>query len=426
MPGARHPTLEVLGLPDVRAFMAARFLGATARSLLHAAIAWHIFDATGREFWLGMRGLLEFLPVIPVALLGGAIADTRDRRDVVWLARSAALLCAAGLWLGTGRTDHELGLILSMALGLAVAAGFEFPAAQALLPALVPRPIFQNAVVVNATVRNLALVSGPVLMGFLIQAAGVRSAYATGVALYALSLVALLRVRRAGASSEGTRVGWPAIREGVRFVRGNPVILGAMTLDMLAVILADPTVLLAVFAEEILAVGPVGYGLLSAAIALGTLLTTLVLLLRAPFERPGRALLGAVCGFGLAAVLFGISRSFPLSVAALIVTGMADQVSMVTRSTIIQLSTPDGLRGRVNAVNMVFIGASNEFGAAFSGFLAAATSAVFAVVAGGVGCLGVVAGVAAAVPQLRRHRTLHAAAETDARAQSAGSSKRST
>jgi hypothetical protein len=173
-------------------------------------------------------------------------------------------------------------------------------------------------------------------MGFLIQAAGVRSAYATGVALYALSLVALLRVRRAGASSEGTRVGWPAIREGVRFVRGNPVILGAMTLDMLAVILADPTVLLAVFAEEILAVGPVGYGLLSAAIALGTLLTTLVLLLRGPFERPGRALLAAVCGFGLAAVLFGVSRSFPLSVAALIVTGMADQVSMVTRSTIIQ------------------------------------------------------------------------------------------
>jgi hypothetical protein len=178
-----------------------------------------------------------------------------------------------------------------------------------------------------------------------------------------------------------------------------------MTLDMLAVILADPTVLLAVFSEKVLAVGPIGYGVLSGSMAAGTFLTSLTLLSsRRGFARPGRMLLGAVAVFGTATAVFGLSRSFPLSVAALLAAGMADQVSQVTRSALIQLATPDALRGRVSAVNMVFISASNQLGAAFSGFFAAATSAVFATVAGGLACLATGALVAARVPALRRYR----------------------
>jgi hypothetical protein len=220
----------------------------------------------------------------------------------------------------------------------------------------------------------------------------------------AVSLISLLRIRRPGASDPGARVGLQSFREGLAFLRRRPALLAAMSLDMLAVIFADPKVLLAVFQKEILEVGATGYGILSGAMAAGTFAMTLLLLPRRGFVRPGRVLLGAVAVFGLAALVFGLSRWFPLSVAALALAGMADQVSQVTRSAIIQLATPDALRGRVSAVNMVFISASNQFGAAFTGFFAAATSAVIATVAGGLACLATVAAVGARVPSLRTYR----------------------
>jgi MFS family permease len=389
--------------------VAARLFGMTARALLAATIAWHVFDLTGSALYLGILGLVEFLPVVPVSLLGGAVADTRDRRSVVLVARAAALLCAAALWLVSGSGPHELWPVLGAAFALAVIGGFENPAGSALLPDLVPRDVFPSAVVVSATARNLATVTGPVLTGFAIERGGVASAYALGVVLHALSLAALAGVSRPGPRSDGGRVSLEAVREGIRFVWRSPAVLGAMTLDMFAVIFAGATALLPVFAEEILEVGPRGYGLLSASLSLGTLLMTLALLFRPPFARPGRALLGAVAVFGLATIVFGLSRSFALSVAAFAVAGMADQVSMVTRATIIQLSTPAWLRGRVNAVNFVFIGASNELGAAESGFLAALTSATFSVVAGGIACLAALGVTAARVPELGRYRTEDAA-----------------
>lgn len=404
MPGERHPTLEALSLPDLRNYIASRFFGVMGRATLHTTLAWHVYDLTQKEFWLGVLGAVEFLPVLPVAFVGGALADRLDRRDILSVARVAAMLCACGLVLGVGHVSNELALLLGTAFVIHAAVGFEFPAGQALLPALVPREIFQNAVVVSATVRNAALATGAALAGFAIEAEGPRASYAIAAGLMGLSLVALLRVRRPGPSDPSARVSLESFREGLRFLRRRPAIVGAMTLDMLAVIFADPAVLLAVFAEKILAVGPAGYGILSASMATGTLATTLVLLTGRGFSRPGRAFLGAVVGFGLAAIVFGLSTWFPLSIAALLAAGVADQVSQVTRATIIQLSTPDSLRGRVNAVNYVFISASNEFGAAFTGFFAAATSAVFATVAGGVACLATVAGVAMRIPALRRYR----------------------
>jgi MFS family permease len=424
-----HPTLQVLASPDLRAFLAARFFGAMARALLHAALVWHVFAVTREELWLGALGLVEFLPVVPVALVGGSVADAHDRRSVVAASQAAALALAAALFAASSGGGAGLPLLLGVAFLLRVTWGFEFPAAQALLPALVPREIFQNAVVTSATVRNLAVVSGPVAAGFAIDAAGVGSAYGIASGLYLLSALALLRVRRRAALPSGTARGLAAVGEGVRFVRRSPVLLAAMTLDMVAVILADPTVLLAVYSEEILAVGPRGYGVLSASMAMGTLGTTLLLLFRPPFALPGRWLVGSVALFGAAAAAFGASGAFALSVAALVAAGAADQVSQVARSTIIQLSTPDELRGRVSAVNMVFVSASNELGAAFSGFLAAATSAVFAVVGGGVVCLAAAGVVAARVPALSRWQAAVAVASAAPAAggspQSEGRQKRS-
>jgi MFS family permease len=295
-------------------------------------------------------------------------------------------------------------LLLGTAFVLHTAEGFEFPAAQALLPALVPREIFQNAVFASSAVRNAAFASGPVLAGVALDASGPRAGYALATGLMLVSLVALLRIRRPGASDPAARVGLESFREGLAFLRRRPALIAAMSVDMLAVIFADPTVLLAVFQKEILEVGATGYGILSGAMATGTFAMTLLLLPRRGFEQPGRVLLGAVAAFGLAAIVFGASRWFPLSVAALAVAGMADQVSQVTRSTIIQLATPDALRGRVSAVNMVFISASNQFGASFTGFLAAATGAVFATVAGGLACLVTAGAVGVRVPALRRYR----------------------
>jgi MFS family permease len=405
MSPTRHPTLRALDLPHLRHFIEARLFGMSARALLAATVAWHVFDLTGSAFYLGVIGLVEFLPVLPVSLLGGALADTRDRRSVLLAARGAALVFALGLWAGVGG-GHELWWVLAMAFSLAVTAGFEHPAAAAMLPDLVPREIIQHALVLNSTARNLAAVTGPVITGFAIEAGGVRAAYALSALLFVISLATLLRVRRPGARETDARVGLAAIREGIRFVRQRPLLWGSMTLDMFAVIFAGATALLPVYANEILGVGPRGYGLLAASISIGTLLMVGILLVRPPFERPGRALLGAVLGFGLATIAFGVSRCFALSLAAFVVAGMADQVSVVARATIIQLTTPAELRGRVNSVNMIFVGASNELGAAESGFLAALTSATFSVVAGGVACLAALGVIGARVPALRRYRVV--------------------
>ena len=348
---------------------------------------------------------MQFVPTIPITLLGGAVADNLERRRVVAGAQAAACLAAIGLAWATSSGVATLGLLLGTAFALAVGRSFESPANMALLPSIVPRETYPSAVVVNATARNLGFVSGPMASGLLVDRAGIPAAYATAAACLAISVLLLARLRaprRDGAIR--SPISLAAIREGIGFVRSRPVVLGSMTLDMLGVVFAGSTALLPVFAREILEVGPRGYGLLAASLSIGTSLMTAILLLRRPPERPGRALFVAVAVFGLATVLFGLSRAFPLSMAALILAGMADEVSMVARSTIIQLATPDALRGRVSSVNMVFIGASNELGAAESGYLAALTSATFSVVFGGFACLGVLGIVVWRVPGLRHYR----------------------
>ena len=390
----------------MRPFLASQFFSRLARSLLAATIAWHLWKLTGSYFWLGVIGFVEFVPVIPVSLYAGAFADTHDRRAIVLATQLVSLIGALGLAWAAARTagNFERDFVVAAAFVLAAASSFGNPASASILPSLVPREIFASATVVSANVRNVASVSGPVVMGAVTGTLGIPAAYLlTGACLLA-SLLLLWRVRVPAVAHLGSRrVSWTAVREGLAFVRGQPAILGSMMLDMFAVIFAGATALLPVYADEILGVGELGYGLLSASMQIGTMTMAAILLVRPPIERPGRALIGAVLVFGLATIVFGLSRSFGLSVVAFILAGMADQVSMVARSIILQLSTPDHLRGRVNSVNMVFIGASNELGAAESGFLAALTSATFSVVAGGFACLGILGIVNHRMPEIREY-----------------------
>jgi hypothetical protein len=287
---------------------------------------------------------------------------------------------------------------------VAIAAAFDNPSRAALLPTLVAREVFPKAVTLASTNQALAFVTGPTVGGFVIAEAGVGTVYAVHAGLIAASILGLFFLRPRPQEGVRRSVSLHAIREGLSYVRRREAILGCMTLDMFAVIFGGATALLPIYANDILHVGARGYGLLTSSLELGALLTSAALILLPPITRSGRALLIAVGAYGLATVVFGLSRWFPLSVIAYMAVGVGDQVSVVMRSTIIQLSTPDDLRGRVSSVNMIFIGASNQLGAVESGFVAALTNAPFAVVSGGIGCLVVLAIVAAKMPKLRHHR----------------------
>jgi hypothetical protein len=268
----------------------------------------------------------------------------------------------------------------------------------------VSRELFPAATILSSNVRNVARVSGPVLMGLVAAEAGIPAVYGTAVVVLLLSLLLLGFVRSPEIEGGGRPVAWSSVREGLAFVWQRRVILGSMTLDMFAVLFAGVNAMLPVFATDILHVDERGYGVLAASTQAGTVVMALVLLLFPRFQRPGRALVVSVFFFGLSSIAFGLTRSFPLAVLALIGGGVADQLSMVARSIILQLATPDALRGRVNAVNMIFIGASNELGDAQTGFLASLTSAVFAVVFGGLACIGVVGAVQLTIPALWAYR----------------------
>jgi MFS family permease len=404
-----HGTLAALRQGPLVLFVASRFFAGAATTLLRATFAWQVYAITGSAFHLGLMGLAQFVPTLALSLLGGVVADSFDRRRVVMLAQAAALLGSATLFMAssgveTSGGEPQLLLLYGVVVATAAASSFEGPARDAWLPTLVPRELFPSAVTLKSSVQQLGWVTGPVLMGFAIDAAGVRAAYAIHVALIGVSLALVSRVRAITRDARRPDISVDAIREGIRFVRSRQAILGAMTLDMFAVIFAGATALLPIYAEEILDVGPRGYGLLSSSLELGTFLMAVVLLVLPPIQRPGRALLLAVAAFGIATIVFGLSRSFPLSIAAFVVAGMADQVSVVTRATLIQLSTPDELRGRVSSVNLVFIGASNQLGAAESGFVAWLFGATFSVVAGGVACLGVLGWIAFKMPAVRNYR----------------------
>jgi MFS family permease len=403
----RHDPLAALRQPNYALFAGGRLASAIAMTLLNAAIAWQVYEISGSAFQLGMLGLARFFPSLGMSLVGGAVADSHDRKRIVQLAQLAPLAASATLYVATVEDFVELPLFYGLVLLLALAAAFENPARQALVAQVVSREAFPNAIVVNSTIQSLGFVTGPALGGVLIGFSGVDTAYLAHMALIGTSVVtvSLLRPRAFDGARRAVSLG--AIREGVSFVRHRQVLFGAMTLDMFAVIFGGAQALLPIYAKDILEVGPKGYGVLSASLEAGALLMAIALVVLPPIQRAGRALLITVALFGLGTIAFGLSRNFYLSVAVYMFIGMADQVSVVLRQTAVQLSTPDELRGRVSSVNMLFIGASNQLGAVESGLVAAVTNATFAVVSGGMGCLAVVALVWARLPELRRYEVRH-------------------
>lgn len=347
---------------------------------------------------------MRFLPALGMSLIGGALADSFDRRRIVVISQIAPLLATAILFITTSSSTISLPLIYALVLVIAVASAFENPARQALLPLLVPRDLFPNAVTLSSAVQQFAYVGGPAFGGILIATSGVASAYAVTVVLTAVTLASFALLSPRHDVIEKRAMSLKAVKEGISFVRHHQVLLGVMTLDMFAVILGGATAMLPIYAQQILKVGAGGYGVLTSAQPVGALVMGVALVALPPIRRTGRALLITVAAFGLTTMFFGVARSFPLSLLAYGLTGAADQVSVVMRQTTIQLATPDELRGRVSAISSLFVGASNQVGAVESGLVAALTSASFSVVSGGAGCIAVVCAIAAGMPDLRNYR----------------------
>jgi MFS family permease len=413
---------------DFLLYLVSRFCAASAMTMLRAAVAWHVFDLSRSAFHLGLIGLVQFLPQLGLTLVGGVAADTYERRRIMMAAQSVSLAASILLVLATSGGGASLGLLYLAVTVVAAAGAFDNPARAAFLPTIVSREFFPRAVTIGSTNQALAFATGPALGGIVIASSGIAAAYAVCAVLVAASVLCLAFIARRPLVGARGQISWHAVKEGVAFVRSRQVLLGCMTLDMFAVIFGGATALLPMYANDILRVGPRGYGLLSSALEIGALLSSVVLIFAPPIRRAGRALLIAVGVFGVATIVFGLSRSFPLSLAAYMIAGAADQVSVVMRHTAVQLTTPDALRGRVSAVNFIFIGASNQLGAVESGFVAALTSATFAVVSGGIGCLVALAVVAMRMPELRRyevggHRKEAPALETTSAGRSAGAAE---
>ncbi|MGH2632994.1 MAG: MFS transporter [Tepidiformaceae bacterium] len=386
-------------------YSVSRVFFAVASTLLTAAIAWQVYASSGSALDLGLLGLARCLPSLGLGLVGGALADRYDRKRIAIAGQAAVLMCAIVLFAFTSQGKPNEPLIYGMVLLVAVASAFEWPARQALLVSVVTPETLQNAITVSSTVQQLGFVTGPALAGGLIALSGVGLAYFALCILVAGSILSLVTLRPRPMDGPKRAVSVEAIKEGLSFVYHRQVLLGAMTLDLFAVIFGGATALLPIYAKDILHAGPVGYGLLSGSLDFGALMMSIALVALPPVKRPGRALMAAVLGFGLGTVVFGLSRNFALSLVAYMLIGIADQVSVVMRTTTVQLATPDELRGRVSSVNSLFVGASNQVGQMESGFVAAATSATFAVVSGGIGALAALGVIGLSMPELRRYHT---------------------
>lgn len=384
-------------------FLASRLFSGIAHTVFTAALFWHVYELSNSALAVGLIGLVRFVPVLSLTLVGGAVADAFDRRRVAILSQCVVLAAGVTLVVATRAGAASVPLLYAVVGVDAIAGAFEFPARQALFPLLVPRFAFPRAVTIGSTVTALSWMLGPLTMGAVTQHWGIATAYAVHAAAILASIVTLLLLRPRFAQAERARITWTTVLQGVAFVRRSQPVLGSMMLDMFAVIMGGATAMLPVYAKDILMVNEFRYGLLTSALETGSFACALVMMLLPPVRRAGRALLLSVAGFGLATVAFGFSRSFWLSVACYMLVGASDQVSVIMRNTIIQLATPDELRGRVSAVNMLFIGASNNLGAVESGFVASLTNATFAVVSGGAGCLAALGVIAARMPRLRHY-----------------------
>ena len=380
--------------------------------MLQVALGWELYERTHSALALGLVGLVTAIPVVLLALPAGHLADRMDRKKIVVAAQVVFILMSLSLSV-VSHVQGPIILMFAILLVRGTAQAYNNPARSALLPKLVPAEAFGNAVTWSSSGFQTAAVVGPALGGLVIAIqhrateAYIIDAFLTGIYFAMLLAIRGDSVPKADSVSAHAlkpreRMTLKSLAAGMRFVLDTKVILAALTLDLFAVLFGGATALLPIFAKDILQVGPEGLGWLRAAPSVGALIVMMTIAHRPPMQRTGWNLILAVAGFGVATIVFGLSRSFGLSMAMLLILGGLDGISMIIRGTLVQLWTPDEMRGRVSAVNSVFIDMSNELGGFESGALAAAVGPIAAVVGGGIGTIVVVAGVAYAWPELRR------------------------
>jgi MFS family permease len=399
----RSNALRAFRSLDYRRFLGSRLLAILGLEMVNVAVGWQVYALTRRPIDLGYVGLAQFLPAVFLTLPAGHAADRFDRRRVVLLCHLAFGLCSGLLaWLAYAGIQTPVP-IFGVLIFLGCARAFNAPAAQALMPSLLPETDFPNAVAWNSSTFQVANVFGPALGGVLYAAFGnPEPVYLLAAGLAVLDVVVLLGVRTRTGRMEKKSASWATVLAGVRYVWHNKIVLGSISLDLFAVLLGGAYALMPVFAQDVLHTGAWGLGILRSAPSVGAGLVGLYLAAHPLKRHVGRTMFTGVAIFGATIIAFGLSRSLWLSVLILIVTGAGDMLSVFVRLTVVQISPPPEMRGRVNAVNMLFIGASNELGEFESGLTAQWLGPVRAVIAGGVGTLLVVLAWSRLFPDLRR------------------------
>jgi MFS family permease len=391
---------------DYLLLLIGRFVSTIGRQMQTVAIAYQVYQFRHSALDLGLIGVFRIVPVVTFSLLGGMLADIIDRRRLMLITQPAQLCCSAALALPTARGMVNLGVIYGITFVAAAMGALDMPARQAIIPALVPRPHLPNALSWNITVSQVGMIAGPAIGGIAIGAIGVAGTYGCDAAGFLVVIVTLLlmRARLGAAASDGAR-GWQAAVQGLGFIRKNDIVLSVMSLDFCATFWGSATVLLPIFADKILHVGPTGLGILYAAPAAGSVVGAVAMTgLSNRIDKPGMPLLIAVAAYGLATVGFGFSRSMPLALLFLAGTGLADTVSMTFRHQVVQLLTPNALRGRVTAANQVFVQGGPQLGQLEAGAVAAGFGAPFSVISGGVACVLTVVLIGWKVPGIRQYR----------------------
>ncbi|MEA3016178.1 MAG: hypothetical protein QOI38_900 [Sphingomonadales bacterium] len=405
---APHP----FRIADFRFYWVARLASTIGSMAMVIVIGWQVYDIARQTMdvksaalQLGLIGVVQFVPLFALTLLTGWVADRLDRRFIARASIALETACAAALaWLAYTGTTTLLALFVVAGL-LGVARAFAAPALSALAPNLVPREVLPRAIALSSIAWQSGSIAGPALGGYL-YAWEPHMPYAVSAALFLLSLLCMFLIGpKPRAAIEGSKNPWRQMVDGLHYVRGNRLVLGAISLDLFAVLLGGATAMLPVFARDVLHAGPEGLGHLRAAPAVGATLMALWFSFRPLKRNVGVRMLVAVAVFGAATIVFGLSRWMPLSLFCLFLLGAADMLSVYVRQSLIQLYTPDAMRGRVGAVSTLFISASNELGEAESGFLAALIGPVAAVIGGGVGAILVTLLWARWFPELRRARS---------------------
>jgi MFS family permease len=392
----------VFGYPSFVRYMGARLLTVLALQMQSVAVGWQIYEITHSPLALGLTGLAQFLPGILLFLLSGHAADRIPRRKLMVACFAGFTVCSGALlWIQKGGV-HSAGPIYSILVALGITRAFSGPAMRALVPLLVPAEHFPSGVAWEASMTQTATVLGPAAGGFLYALFhGPGTVYAIAMVIEATAIFFAVGIKARGPLRQRETLSVESVLAGLRYIWRQKVILGVVSLDLFAVLLGGAVALLPVYAGDILKTGPWGLGLLRSAPGVGAV-TMAVLLAHKPLRKAGATMLWCVAGFGAFTVVFGLSRSFALSLASLLFVGATDMVSVVTRGTLVQLNTPDEMRGRVNAVEMMFIGASNELGQFESGITADWFGTVPAVVLGGAGALLITILWAWRFPELRK------------------------